>query len=401
MTWSWCSNTSRNSQSMDDDPALVDEVGCAGPFVESLVDFGRAVRAEGVNAGSGELLTFCAAVATLNPGDLVDIYWAGRTTLLSKHDQIPVYDRVFRSYFLGLDERDQSAESRVFKSDIANDSVVEVPATEPGEPGKDQEEAKLGLMASDMEVWRNKAFAGATEEELQALRRIIRQMKLIPPRRRTRRHQPSRSQGSPDLRRTMRATMRQHGEPSRLYWRRRKPKLRPLILILDVSGSMSDYSRQLLQFAYSARRASSKVEVFCFGTRLTRITPALDRRRPDDALDHAARTVFDWEGGTRIGHALDTFVRDYGRRGLSRGSIVVICSDGLDRGDPSLLADALEKLSMLCHKIVWVNPHVENEATYRATTLGMMVAEPYIDLLLSGRDLTGFEELAGRLPALR
>ena len=195
--------------------------------------------------------------------------------------------------------------------------------------------------------------------------------------------------------------MRQHGEPSELFWRSRKPKMRPLVLILDVSGSMSDYSRNLLQFAYSARRASQRVEVFCFGTRLTRITPALERRRPDEALDRAAKTVFDWEGGTRIGHALDTFVRQWGRRGMARGAIVVICSDGLDRGDPAVLETAMERLSLLCHKVVWVNPHVGDEQGYRPVTLGMMVAEPYIDLLLSGRDLAGLEELADRLPALR
>jgi hypothetical protein len=195
--------------------------------------------------------------------------------------------------------------------------------------------------------------------------------------------------------------MRQHGEPSQLFWRSRKPKMRPLVLILDVSGSMADYSRNLLQFAYSARRASTRVEVFCFGTRLTRITPALERRRPDDALDRAAKAVFDWEGGTRIGHALQTFVRQWGRRGMSRGAIVVICSDGLDRGDPAVLADAMEKLTMLCHKVVWVNPHVGEQGGPLPDSLGMMVAEPYIDLLLSGRDLAGLEELAGRLPALR
>ena len=151
--------------------------------------------------------------------------------------------------------------------------------------------------------------------------------------------------------------MRLHGEPAELFWRRRKVRLRPLILILDVSGSMADYSRNLLQFAYSAKRAADRVEVFCFGTRLTRITRALDHRRPDDALELAARTVFDWEGGTRIGASLDTFVRDWGRRGLCRGGIVVICSDGLDRGDPAVLAAAMERLARLSHRVVWMNPH--------------------------------------------
>jgi hypothetical protein len=134
---------------------------------------------------------------------------------------------------------------------------------------------------------------------------------------------------------------------------------------------------------------------------LTRITRSLEKRRPDDALDDAARSVFDWEGGTRIGHSIDTFVREWGRRGMSRGAIVVICSDGLDRGDPALLAGAMERLSRLSHKVVWMNPHKGHDSDFQPTTLGMMVAAPFVDLLLSGHDLASLEELAERLPELR
>lgn len=374
----------------------------AGPFVEMIVSFGRELREEGMSVGSGELLTYCEAMAALNPGDLLDLYWAGRSTLITKHDQIPMYDRVFRRFFLGYDPSiPEPLRKELQRSQIENEAVIEVPATEPGTSGHDEEEAKLGLNASDIEIWRNKSFPACTQEELASLRRIMNRMKLIPPRRRTRRTRPSRSSARPDLRRTVRATMRQHGEPSELFWRERKRKLRPLVLILDVSGSMAEYSRNLLQFAYSARRASSKVEVFCFGTRLTRITPALERRRPDEALDRAARAVFDWEGGTRIGESISTFVKQWGRRGMSRGAIVVICSDGLDRGDPAVLEEAMERLSLISHKVVWVNPHIGDERSYEPTTLGMMVAEPHVDLFMSGRDLAGLEELAERLPALR
>src|SRR5260221_5689381 len=181
-------------------------------------------------------------------------------------------------------------------------------------------------------------------------------IRLTPPKRRTRRATPASSGRSPDLRRTVRESLRMHGEPAEVFWRQRRVRLRPLILILDVSGSMADYSRNLLQFAYSAKRAAAKVEVFCFGTRLTRVTRALDHRRPDHALELAARAVFDWEGGTRIGASLDSFVRDWGRRGLCRGGIVVICSDGLDRGDPSVLAMALERLGRLPLPVVLMKP---------------------------------------------
>jgi uncharacterized protein len=140
--------------------------------------------------------------------------------------------------------------------------------------------------------------------------------------------------------------------------------------------------------------------VFCFGTRLTRVTKALATRRPDDALERAARAVFDWEGGTRIGESLDTFVRDWGRRGLCRGGVVVICSDGLDRGDPAVLAAAMERLSRQCHTLVWMNPHKGHDANFRPSTVGMMAAAPHVDVLLSGHDLSSLEELAALLPTL-
>jgi uncharacterized protein with von Willebrand factor type A (vWA) domain len=255
-------------------------------------------------------------------------------------------------------------------------------------------------MASDVEVLRNKSFAACTPDELAALRRIMRRMRMTPPRRRARRTVRTPTGTRPDMRRTVRETMRTHGEPAELYWRRRRLRTRPLILILDVSGSMADYSRGLLQFAYSTRRAAARVEVFCFGTRLTRITKALERRRADDAMDQAATTVFDWEGGTRIGDSLETFVRNWGRSSVCRGGIVVICSDGLDRGDPAVLAAAMERLSRLSHRVVWLNPHKGNDPDFRPSTLGMMVAAPYVDVLLSGHDLRSLEEFAALLPEL-
>ena len=281
-------------------------------FIGMLVGFGDELRDAGVPVGSGDVLTYCAAMALLDPGDVLDLYWAGRTSLVTRRDHIPIYDRVFHTYFLDHTEEPEGPARAILKQSlIENQSVIEVPAAEPAQPGK-EEEARLGLMASDIEIWRNKAFAACTDEELAALRRIMNQIRVIPPRRRSRRTSQSRAGSRPDLRRTVRTTMRTHGEPSELFWRQRRLKTRPLVLILDVSGSMADYSRNLLQFAYSTRRAATKVEVFCFGTRLTRITKALERRRADDALDQAAKAVVDWEGGTRIGDSLDAFVRGWG-----------------------------------------------------------------------------------------
>jgi uncharacterized protein with von Willebrand factor type A (vWA) domain len=370
------------------------------PFVRLLVDFARELRAAGFPVGSGDALTYSAAMAALDPTDLLDLYWAGRTTMVTRREQILVYDRVFRRFFLDEGDDEPAPMKSTIRATTPTESVLQIPATEPGTHGHD-EEARLGLMASDADVLRNKSFAACTPEELAALRRIMATIRLTPPRRRTRRTMRAGAGSRPDMRRTVRETMRTHGEPAELFWRRRRLRTRPMILILDVSGSMSDYSRNLLQFAYSTRRASSRVEVFCFGTRLTRITRTLERRRADDALQQAATAVFDWEGGTRIGDSLDTFVRAWGRRGMCRGAIVVICSDGLDRGDPAVLAAAMERLSRLSHRVVWMNPHRGHNVDFRPSTLGMMVAAPYVDLLLSGHDLRSLEEFAALLPELR
>jgi uncharacterized protein len=374
-------------------------VADGAPFVTVLVAFADELRGAGLAVGSGDVLTFSQALARLDPTDLLDLYWAGRTTMVTRRDQIPTYDRVFRRFF--LDEAESLPEPLRLTVPATPDaqSTLVVPATEPGAESQDEQQA-LGLVASDAEVLRNKAFAACTPEELAALRRIIARMRLAPPRRRTRRTVPTRQGRLPDPRRTVRETMRMHGEPSRLYWRRRRLRLRPLVLILDVSGSMADYSRNLLQFAYSATRATGRVEAFCFGTRLTRITRALERRRVDDAMEQAARTVFDWEGGTRIGDSLDAFLRGWGRRGVCRGGIVVICSDGLDRGDPQVLASAMERLARLSHRVVWMNPHRGDNRAFQPSTLGMMVVAPHIDRLLSGHNLRSLEEFAKLLPEL-
>lgn len=361
--------------------------------------FARELRLAGVAVGTGDVTAYCAATASLDPSDLVDVYWAGRTTLVTRREQIPAYDEVFRRYFLDEGASGQPPLRLKARTETSHTATLEAPDTEPGpqEPGT---EALLGRMASDVEVLKHKSFASCTPDELAALRRIMARIKLTPPRRRTRRTTRAPRGGPPDMRRTVRESMRMHGEPAELYWRRRKVRLRPLILILDVSGSMADYSRNLLQFAYSAKQAAAKVEVFCFGTRLTRITRALAGRNPDTALQQAAQEVLDWEGGTRIGNSLDDFVRTWGRRGLCRGGVVVVCSDGLDRGDPAVLDAALDRLSRLSHRLVWLNPHKGADPSFRPSTLGMMVAAPHVDLLLSGHDLHSLEELAALLPAM-
>lgn len=371
------------------------------PFVAALVGFARALRDAGVTVGTGDVLTYCAAMDPLDPTDLADLYWGGRTTLICRHADLETYDEVFARYFLGEDLDAPDVLLRVHSTEQAF-GVLNVPLTEPDEDLEQrEEETSLGLTASDVDILKAKAFAACTEQERAALRRIMARIRLTPPRRQTRRTRPAPRGRAPDLRRTVRQSMRTGGDPLRLRWRTRRYRLRPLVLFLDVSGSMADYSRALMQFAYSARRAAAKVEVFCFGSRLTRITGQLQGRDPDAAIDQAARTVVDWDGGTRIGESLREFTRRWGRRGLARGAVVVICSDGLDRGDPEVLDSALDRLSRQCHRLVWVNPHLGDDPGFRAQSLGMMVAAPHVDKMLPGHDLRSLERLAALLPDLR
>ena len=244
-----------------------------------LVRFCRELRRSGLAVGTGDVLTYCVAMTPLDATDLVDLYWAGRATLVTRRDDIAVYDEAFRRFFLDAGNPVPELVTLTARTAAEAEAVLALPETErAGEEREDQ--SVLGWMASDVAALKHKAFAACTPEELAAVRRIMARIRLTPPRRRTRRTTAARTGRSPDLRRIVRESLRLHGEPAELYWRQRKARLRPLILILDVSGSMADYSRNLLQFAYSARRAAAKVEVFCFGTRLTRITRELGSRRP-------------------------------------------------------------------------------------------------------------------------
>jgi uncharacterized protein with von Willebrand factor type A (vWA) domain len=371
-------------------------------FVELLVQFGRELRSEGLPIGSGEVTTFCNAVTALNSDDVDDLYWCGRSTLVARQNHIGTYDHVFRRFFLSQSEIEVDEGSPSPSPTMTTHAVLQIPDSEIGaEASGDEEEAALGLVASDAEIARDKSFSACTPEELVALRRIMARIRLTPPQRRSRRRCTEGARRRPDMRRMARETMRMRHEPPVLHWAGRKLRIRPLVFILDVSGSMSDYSRNLLQFAYSSGRAAGRVEVFCFGTRLTRITPALDLPRLDDALAEATRRVSDWDGGTQIGESLKEFVQHWARRGTSRGSIVVICSDGHDRGDPSVLAGALEQLSRLSHRIVWMNPHKGDDEMFHPNSLGMTVATRFVDTVVSCHSLRSLEDFAAKLPELR
>jgi uncharacterized protein with von Willebrand factor type A (vWA) domain len=365
---------------------------------ELFVAFGHALRDVGLPIGTDDVLTFCAGVNELDVTDIMDVYWAGRCTLVRRRDHVPIYNEVFQRFFFDNGVSGSEEIKKMMKSSSNAGATIEIPNTEEGLPGEiSPDEVKLGYVASTSEIYRNKAFADCSDEEIRQLRRLMSRMRVTPPKRRTHRMTRSRKSSMLDMRRMVRESMRALGEPRELSFRTRKEKLRPLVLILDVSGSMADYSRNLLQFAYSARRANAKVDVFCFGTRLTRVTRSLDRRSPDEAMRKAGESVLDWDGGTRIGDSLKAFTREARKSRLGRGAIVVICSDGLDRGEPQQLSEAMEALSRIAHRVIWVNPHRGDAVVYVPASLGMIVADPYIDEVHSGHNLASLERLANRL----
>jgi hypothetical protein len=342
--------------------------------IETLTRFGRALREEGLDAGSDRIADCCRAAALLPPGDL---YWAGRATLLGRGEETQVYDEVFRRFF---GAPPAGAQRRPIRVRV----VVEA-------------ERERGL-ASPVELLREKSFARCSREELAALAGALGGLRLTIPSRRTRRLEPARD-GRPDLRRTLRRSFRTGGEPLELLRRSRRRKPRRLVLLLDVSGSMDAYSRALVLFAHAALRGHPRWDAFCFGTRLTRVTRALAGTDPDEALRRAAAEVVDWDGGTRIGESLKRFLDEHGHGGLARGAVVVICSDGLEVGDPDLLAEQMARLSRLAYRVVWLNPLREDPA-YEPLARGMHAALPHVDVFLSGHSLASLEEVAAALARL-
>ena len=336
--------------------------------IEWLTRFGRALRAEGLPVGPGRIEQFCRA-AVLVPEEL---YWAGRATLVSRARDLPVYDRVFADFFGGAPAESQGRAQIGVRAQL----VEEVEAA----------------LASPEEILREKSFGECTPEELEQLAGLVR---LPTPLRLSRRAVPAR-RGSPDLRRTVRRSFRTGGDPVERAWRERRRRPRRLVLLLDVSGSMADYSRALLLFAHAVLRRNADWEAFAFGTRLTRLTRELRTGRADEALERAAAAVFDWSGGTRIGDSLKAFLDEYGHRWLARGAVVVICSDGLDVGDPELLREQAARLSRLAHRVVWLNPLLA-DPRYEPLARGMAAAVPYVDEFRSGHNLASLEELAASL----
>jgi uncharacterized protein with von Willebrand factor type A (vWA) domain len=369
----------------------------ARPARGELLAFVHVLRSTGVTVSPDQVLAHLDAVAAVAPSDLRDLYLTGRVTLVSDPRDLPTYDAAFRAFHLGGPGVRMTVSGQVPRP-TARD---EPPPGTPMRDDADEEDAgATGRLASDAESLRHRRFDQASEDELVALRALMARIPVAIPRRRSRRTVPAGRGPRLDVRRSVRAAARTDGELVHRAWRRRRTRPRPVVLVLDVSGSMAGFSRALLLFASVTRRRAGRVEVFCFGTRLTRVTDELADRDVDRALAAAADHVVDWDGGTRIGESIATLLREHGPRGRLRGAVVVVCSDGLERGDPADLDRAMARLHRHAHAVVWVNP-LRADPRFEPVQRGMRAALPHVDRLVSGHDLASLEDLAAVVAALR
>jgi len=378
-------------------------------LTEVFVSFARGLRRRGMVVGTGQISRYCTAIGNLDATSLTDIYWAGRAALVSGRSDGDVYDREFLRFFLGTDASlgmpdtaedepgPQGTDAEGASDEQAPvDRGVEEAGQDDGDEGESQD---TGAMATAQEILRFRSFSEWTSEELAELPRVMAKMRIRLPMRLSRRLRRSPGGDRLDLRRTVHYSLRHEGEMIRRAWKRRTRRPRPVMMLIDVSGSMAPHSRALLHLAYVMSHAGVRSEVFCFGTRLTRVTDLLDERDPDVAVAAAAAAVADWDGGTRIGDSLRAFLDVWGRRGVLRGSLVLIFSDGLERGDPDVLEAAMARLARLTHRIVWLNP-LKADPEYEPLVRGMRAALPHVDRFVSADNLADLESVVGLVPVL-
>ncbi|MFG2263510.1 VWA domain-containing protein [Streptomyces sp. NPDC048720] len=355
-----------------------------------LLGFVRALRAAGLEASSERVHAFLRAVAVLRPGARADVYWAGRATLCGGHDDLARYERVFTAYFGSPGEPPARAVRSAPPPRLR--LVARQASAVPGAPGEDEPHGPPAVtLASSAEVLRHRDVADLDPAERAQLRRLLAAFALRGQSRRSARRRPAR-RGRVDPRRTVRELLRRGGEPARLRRHARVEQPRRVVLLVDVSGSMAPYADALLRFAHAAVRGG-RTEVFTIGTRLTRATRELSHRDPDLAMAALAAAVPDWRGGTRLGELLREFLNRWGQRGMARGAVVVLLSDGWERGDPELLGAQMRRLHALAHQVIWANPRKARPG-YAPLAAGMAAALPSVDAFVEGHSLAALERLA-------
>jgi uncharacterized protein with von Willebrand factor type A (vWA) domain len=353
---------------------------------ELLVGFANVLRTAGMAVTPDRTSAFIQAVTLTGFDDRVSTYWSGRATLCSSLDDNELYDRAFTAWFTDSPEVPRSASTvparRQPQASLGDESDSQ---------GQSADEL-VAVRASATEVLRHRDLATLTEHERNQLTTLFDSLDVVPPLRRGLRRRPHR-RGSVDLRRTLRAQLRSGGELSELRRRRPGVRRRRVVLLIDVSGSMQPYADSLLRLAHRIVRAMPhQVEVFTIGTRLTRISAALRVRQVDEALSAAGRLVPDWSGGTRLGEVIGAFLNRWGRRGLARSALVVIASDGWERGDARLLGEQMRQLRLLAYAVIWMNPH-RGKPGYAPIQTGIQACLPHLDRMVSGHSLAAYAEL--------
>jgi uncharacterized protein with von Willebrand factor type A (vWA) domain len=361
---------------------------CRMDPLPGLVGFTAALRAAGLPCDAQRVQAYLGAIEEIDPADSAQLYWAGRLTLCAEPDDLPRYDDAFAAWFVG------SAPRRPTAPPARRPRISTMAALEevPGAAGEGTDPGSLRVAASETEVLRQRDVAGLTAAEREHLRELITTLRLDPPLRPALRFRPHRT-GRLDPARVLRVIRAAGGEPIRLRYKDKARRPRRVVLIVDISGSMTPYADALLRFAHAITRAApASTEVFTAGTRLTRLTRQLRQRDPEHAFTSAARAVPDFAGGTRLGETLRAFLDRWGQRGMARRSVVVLFSDGWERGDCALLGEQVARLRRLAHAVFWVNPHAGKDG-YAPVQSGIAAALPHVDRLLAGHSLATWERM--------
>jgi uncharacterized protein with von Willebrand factor type A (vWA) domain len=355
--------------------------------VRGAVALATALRGAGMPVGPDRVQRFVEALGHLDPNRRSDVYWAGRATLCADPEHIPIFDRVFAAFFDGravhVRRPPVQPAQRVAAAVTASSQVPK--------PAADDRDA-LVANASRVEVLRRRDVATLDPDERAELQRLLARFSLAGMERRTRRWDPDR-RGDIDRKRTIHRLLRSGGELAALQHRSARRRPRRVVLLVDISGSMSPYADALLRFAHAASRGRNRTEVFSMGTRLTRLTRELSHRDPDTAMAAVSATIPDWSGGTRLGEQLKAFLDLWGQRGVARGAVVVVMSDGWERDDPALLGEQMARLQRLAYRVIWANPRRARRG-FEPLVGGLIAALPHVDAFVNGHSLEALEHLA-------
>jgi uncharacterized protein with von Willebrand factor type A (vWA) domain len=367
-------------------------------ILKQIVTFGRCLREAGLEVGPGRLADALTGLSHVELSASEDVYWALRTTLVTRAEEIEPFDRAFQAWFMRVPTRPEARTAEPPQLPRFLEQRARRDAATGDGPEPDGDPTQIGWSAH--ELLRRKDFAAMTPEEFARLRALIQEVAARRPLRRSRRLRAHHRGRDVDLRRLTRLSLSTGGDPIERAFRRRADVPRKLVLLCDVSGSMEKYTRPLLLFLHAVVGSGRGVEVFAFGTRLTRLTAELRTRDPEKALAAAAERVVDWAAGTRIGAALKAYNDLWGRRALTRGAIVVIVSDGWEREDTALVAREMARLRRAAFGVVWVNP-LKGNPEYQPLAGGMRAALPFVDRFVSGHDLASLEALADVLVGMQ